>query len=181
MITEAVQPILDDPAILVTNLLGNIGGADEFEDRNCIKVVRDSRGDALYFSREPIPTRSRVRDVPIGKHVNIVPFRRQFLLDYTRMAPTPLEIAESVDMLRILEHGLKVRLVPSAHETIAVDTAEDARRVEEMLRRDPLTSHRGSRRTGIDSACCSLGCQPCRRRCRRNPSLSTKAPPSPRP
>jgi len=138
MITEALEPMLHDPSILVTNLLGKIRDAAEFEDRNCIKVVCDQAGNALYFSREPIPTRSKVANTPMRKQICVVPFRRQFLLDYTRMEPTPLEIAESIDMMRVLEHGLDVRMVPTDYETAPVDTEADRRQVEERLKRDPL-------------------------------------------
>ncbi len=134
MITEAVQPMLDDHSILVTNLLGRIKSLEEFEDRNCIKVVCDLKGNAMYFSREPIPTRSKENDVPMGKQVCIIPFKRNFLLEYTKMKPTPLEMAESVDMLRILEHGLKVRMVPTRHETHAVDTPDDLLKVESTMK-----------------------------------------------
>ena len=133
MIGEAVQPMLDNPDILVVNLLGEIKDDAEFEDRNCIKVVCDLQMNALYFSREPIPTRCKVDDVPMGKQVCIIPFRRDFLLEYTQLQPTPLEIAESVDMMRVLEHGLRVRMVPTRHETQAVDTLADLRKVEEMM------------------------------------------------
>ena len=70
----------------------------------------------------------------MAKQVCIIPFRRDFLLEYTRMAPTPLEIAESIDMLRVLEHGLKVRMAPTEHQTIAVDTPADLERVERAIR-----------------------------------------------
>jgi len=133
MITEAVQPMLDDPSINVVNLLGHIESAAEFEDRNCIKVVCDLRGNALYFSREPIPTRSKTQHIPMGKQVCIIPFRRDYLLEYTSMAQTPLEIAESVDMMRILEHGQRVFMAPTKHATYAVDTEDDARRVELLM------------------------------------------------
>lgn len=133
MISEAVQPMIDDPAIRVVNLLGQIKDAAEFEDRNCIKVVCDLNRDALYFSREPIPTRCKVAEIPMGKQVCIIPFRRDFLLEYTRLAPTPLEIAESVDMMRVLEHGMKVRMVPTRHDTQAVDTPDDLRKVEHLI------------------------------------------------
>lgn len=133
MIGEAVQPMLDNPDILVVNLLGEIKNDEEFEDRNCIKVVCDLQMNALYFSREPIPTRCKVDDVPMGKQVCIIPFRRDFLLEYTRLQPTPLEVAESVDMMRVLEHGLRVRMVPTRYETQAVDTLADLRKVEEMM------------------------------------------------
>ena len=135
MITEAVQPMLDDSAVLITNLLGEIKSDQEFEDRNCIKVVCDLNSDALYFSREPIPTRSKSEDIPKGKQVCIIPFRRDFLLEYTSMQPTPLEVAESIDMLRVLENGRKVRMVPTKHETQAVDTPEDLEKVEQRMKR----------------------------------------------
>ncbi len=133
MIAEAVQPMQDDPEIKVVNLLGKIGSTEEFEDRNCIKVVCDLHGNALYFSREPIPTRSKVPVVPMTKQVCVIPFRRDFLLEYTGMAPTPLEIAESVDMMRVLEHGFKVRMVPTAHDSRSVDTPADLMSVERLM------------------------------------------------
>jgi 3-deoxy-manno-octulosonate cytidylyltransferase (CMP-KDO synthetase) len=133
MIAEAVQPLLDDPDTQVVNLLGQIKDATEFEDRNCIKVVCDLKLNALYFSREPIPTRCKVKNIPMGKQVCIIPFRRDYLLEYTRMAPTPLEIAESVDMMRILEHGMKVRMAPTKYSTQAVDTLEDLKKVERLM------------------------------------------------
>jgi len=133
MIEEAVQPMLDDPAIQVTNLLGKIKDIAEFEDRNCIKVVCDLNGNAMYFSREAIPTRCKVDNIPMGKQVCIIPFRRDYLIEYTKLAPTPLEIVESVDMMRILEHGMKVRMVPTLHDTQAVDTPADLQKVAGLM------------------------------------------------
>ena len=133
MIDEAVRPLLEHPDVQVVNLLGKIKDAAEFEDRNCIKVVCDLNLNALYFSREPIPTRCKVDKIPMGKQVCIIPFRRDFLLEYTRLAPTPLEIAESVDMMRVLEHGLRVRMAPTQHDTQAVDTLEDLQKVERLM------------------------------------------------
>ncbi len=133
MISEAVQPMIDDPSLKIVNLLGEIISDEEFEDRNCIKVVCDLKGNALYFSREPIPTRSKVSEIPMGKQVCIIPFRRDFLTEYTNMEPTPLEIAESVDMMRVLEHGLKVRMVPTRHSSSAVDTPADLANVEQLI------------------------------------------------
>jgi 3-deoxy-manno-octulosonate cytidylyltransferase (CMP-KDO synthetase) len=133
MIAEAVQPMLDDVTIQVTNLLGKIKDIAEFEDRNCIKVVCDLNGNAMYFSREAIPTRCKVDNIPMGKQVCIIPFRRDYLIEYTKLAPTPLEIVESVDMMRILEHGMKVRMVPTLHDTQAVDTPADLEKVSGLM------------------------------------------------
>jgi 3-deoxy-manno-octulosonate cytidylyltransferase (CMP-KDO synthetase) len=133
MIEEAVRPMLSDPTIEITNLLGEISNTAEFEDHNCIKVVCDLKSNALYFSREPIPTRSKEKNIPMGKQVCVIPFRRDFLIEYTSLAPTPLEVAESVDMMRILEHGKRVRMVPTRFSTQAVDTPEDLVKVSNLM------------------------------------------------
>lgn len=133
MIDEALAPMVANPSVMVTNLLGTITDAAEFEDRNCIKVVCDLHGYALYFSREPIPTRCKAPNVPMGKQVCVIPFRRNYLLEYTQMKPTPLEVAESVDMMRILEHGGKVMMVRTNHATYSVDTPTDLTRIEVIM------------------------------------------------
>jgi len=135
MIEEAVAPMLSDPSILVTNLRSEITTDIEFHDRNCIKVVCDKNGDAIYFSRQPIPSESHGRPGIRYKQVCIIPFRRDYLLTYTSREPTLLEIAESIDMLRVLEHGEKVRMVPTVHPSIAVDTPADLERVAEYMNR----------------------------------------------
>ena len=132
MIIEAVTPMLKDKEIIVTNLLGDIKNEEEFEDRNCIKVACDIDGNALFFSREPIPTR-KFGNAIMKKQVCIIPFTRDFLLEYIKLAPTPLEIIESIDMMRILEHGMKVKMVPTKHQTYPVDTKEDLVRVEKLM------------------------------------------------
>ncbi|EQA36554.1 3-deoxy-D-manno-octulosonate cytidylyltransferase [Leptospira inadai serovar Lyme str. 10] len=133
MLRESVEPLLENNDISVVNLISKIESVEEFEDRNCIKVVCDLNNNAIYFSREPIPTRSKVDQVPMFKQVCIIPFRRDFLIEYTKLEPTPLEIIESVDMMRILEHGLKVKMAPTKYKTSAVDTPEDLKRVEKLM------------------------------------------------
>jgi len=133
MITEAVKPMLEDPLIQVVNLLGEIKDVTEFEDRNCIKVVCDLESNAIYFSREPIPTRSKTDEIIMKKQVCIIPFRRDYLLEYTRLEPTHLEKIESIDMLRVIENGTKVRMVPTKFSTQSVDTMVDLTRVEKIM------------------------------------------------
>ncbi len=133
MLTEAIEPLLNDSSVRVVNLLGDIISDEEFEDRNCIKVVCDLNLDAIYFSREPIPTHSKGIKAKLYKQVCVIPFRRDFLIEYTNLAPTPLEIAESVDMLRVLEHGYKVRMAPTKHKSYSVDTPTDLRKVEQIM------------------------------------------------
>lgn len=139
MISEALQPMLDDPGIQITNLLGEITSQAEFEDPNQVKVVVDLSGNALYFSREPIPSRKKFSgSIPMYKQVPIIPFRRDFLIEYNRMEQTPLEIIESVDMMRIVENGLKIRMVKTKFTTHAVDTVDDLSHVEELMADDRL-------------------------------------------
>ena len=139
MIDEAVEPILKDNKILITNLMADLLDLASFENPNEVKVVVDKYNDALYFSREPIPSRKKgVLDVPMKKQVCVIPFARDFLLEYNKMEPTPLEIIESVDMMRILENGKKVKMVPTKYITKAVDTIDDLHQVENMMIQDLL-------------------------------------------
>ncbi len=138
MIDEAVTPMIEDNDINVVNLLGKIENEEEFEDRNCIKVVCDLDMNALYFSREPIPTRTKSKNIPMGKQVCVIPFRRDYLIKYTQLKPTPLEIVESVDMMRVLEYGTKVKMVKTIHQNQSVDTFEDLNKVKKLMQDDPF-------------------------------------------
>jgi len=133
MIQEALDPMFNDSSIDVVNLMGVINSQTEHDDKNCIKVVCDRYSNAIYFSREPIPTRSKIQNVKMYKQVCIIPFRRDFLIEYTNLEPTPLEIAESIDMLRILEHGKKIRMVVTNFISKSVDIPNDLLEVEKLI------------------------------------------------
>lgn len=147
MLDMAVAPILKEKNIFVTNLAARIMSKEEHEDSNCIKVVVDRQFNALYFSRKPIPSFKDL-SVPalLYKQVCIIPFTRDFLFKYSTLEPTPLEKAESIDMLRVLEHGYKVRMVPFDLKTFSVDTPEDLHRVELLMKKDHLNAKYNSRR-----------------------------------
>ncbi len=140
MLDLAARPLLEDPTIVVSNLASAITSEEEWRDRNTIKIVRDPQGFAMYLSREPIPT-DRILpwgNFPAIKQVNVVPFQREFLLTYTNLPPTPMEVAESIDMLRVLEHGYKLKLIDCDIDTHAVDTPQDLALVEKLMAQDPL-------------------------------------------
>lgn len=140
MLTRALEPILSGEAEYV-NLMAPIESQEEFLSENTIKVVVDNVSDALYFSRSPIPNTNhgeRRGDSFGNKQVCIIPFTRQSLMDYSSWDQTPLEIAESVDMMRILENGRKVRMVPISQGSVAVDTREDLERVRKLMLSDSL-------------------------------------------
>jgi 3-deoxy-manno-octulosonate cytidylyltransferase (CMP-KDO synthetase) len=138
MIDEALAP-LADPSIQITNLVGRIKSAEEINSPNEVKVVMDLNGDALYFSREPIPSSRKTNDaITYFKQVPIIPFRRDFLIEYNSMQPTPLEIIESVDMLRIVERGIKIRMIETKFDVKAVDAPSDVPLVESAMMDDDL-------------------------------------------
>ena len=139
MIEAAVKPMLGDPSIQVVNLMARMTTVEEFEDPNEVKVVVDLYGRALYFSREPVPSRRKgVKDVPMLKQVCIIPFRRDYLLEFNGLPETPLEKIESVDMMRVIEHGEHVHMVMTDAETLSVDTPEDLERVVDLMKEDAL-------------------------------------------
>lgn len=138
MIAESIKPMIADPTIQVLNLMAKLNIDSELEDRNCIKVVCDVNSDALYFSRQPIPTRANKDANNYWKQVCIIPFKRDYLLKYIEMKPTPLEIAESVDMMRVLENGDKVRMAVTEFQTQSVDTESDLKRVELLMKKNQI-------------------------------------------
>jgi 3-deoxy-manno-octulosonate cytidylyltransferase (CMP-KDO synthetase) len=153
MIEAAVAPMLKDETVSCVNLARRIVNQQEYLDPNTIKVVMDVHGDALYFSRAPIPAIDFARDFSswasgrptVFKQVCVIAFRRAFLRAFARLVPTPLEQAESIDMLRVIEHGVRVRLVETDVNTHAVDTLKDLRLVEGLMKDDPLILRYGER------------------------------------
>lgn len=137
MIEDAVKPMIHDPSVLITNLMAPLKDRHEQDDPHEVKVVVSLNNNALYFSREPIPSwKKGAKSVPMFKQVCIIPFRRDFLLAFNNLSSTPLEVVESVDMLRILEHGYQVRMVMSCHDTYSVDTLADLKKVEGLMEND---------------------------------------------
>ena len=139
MIDEAIEPMLKDERLNITNLVADMDTEEEFNNPNEVKVVMDINNNALYFSREPIPSKKKTQmKIPMKKQVCIIPFRKDFLLQYNKMKPTPLEEIESVDMMRILENGGKVKMCNTKYLTKAVDTKEDLDLVCKMMKEDKL-------------------------------------------
>ena len=138
MISQALAPF-QDVNVNVVNLMSQISTVSEFEDPNEIKVVVDKKDNAIYFSREPIPTRKKgVTDVPMLKQVCIIPFRRDYLIKFNSMDETQLERIESIDMMRIVENGDQVKMVMTDAESYSVDTLEELKSVEKKMRNDKL-------------------------------------------
>jgi 3-deoxy-manno-octulosonate cytidylyltransferase (CMP-KDO synthetase) len=142
MMEKLIQPFLGDPTIPCVNLVVEITDMAEFDSPNVIKAVLNPRGEAMYMSREPIPSKSKAGAAPykIIKQTGLIAFGYEFLQVFTRLTPTPLEIVESIDMLRAMEHGYVVNTVEMDCITIGVDVPEDIQRAEALLANDPLVA-----------------------------------------
>jgi 3-deoxy-manno-octulosonate cytidylyltransferase (CMP-KDO synthetase) len=137
MIAEAVAPLAADPSIPMGTLCRRIEDRADLENPSVVKVVTDRNGFALYFSRAPIPhTRGAHRGldaVRAFKHIGLYVYQRSFLLGFATLEPTPLEQAESLEQLRALEHGFRIRTVETRYESIGVDTPADLERVRRLV------------------------------------------------
>jgi 3-deoxy-manno-octulosonate cytidylyltransferase (CMP-KDO synthetase) len=144
MIDLAIQPLLDDPTIFVSNLAAEIQSEEEWKDPNEIKIVTDLNMNAMYMTRSPIPSieHEEKRGVRL-KQVCIMPFRWHFLETFNNLEPTPLEKAESIEMVRAIQHQYKVRIVPSHFKTKSVDTQSDLKMVESIMASDPIWKQYG--------------------------------------
>ena len=104
----------------------------EINNPNNVKVISDLNGYALYFSRSQIPYPRNAGKSKVYKHIGIYAYRRDFLLKYAKMSPTPLEQSESLEQLRALENGYKIKVLRSDNQFIGVDTEEDLKLVNEI-------------------------------------------------
>ncbi len=137
----ALSPFANDPTLCMSTLRTPMLSLDDLHDLNVVKVVVDRDDFALYFSRAPIPH----TDAPAGndhpgeratgpsKHVGLYVYRRDFLLRFVELEPTPLECAENLEQLRALEHGYRIKVLTTSHDSIGVDTPSDLERIRRIM------------------------------------------------
>ncbi|MCX6338363.1 MAG: 3-deoxy-manno-octulosonate cytidylyltransferase [Candidatus Aureabacteria bacterium] len=134
-IDAVVSALVGEPLLNVATVATPLTGAHDADDPNIVKVVRDLQGNALYFSRARIPyTRDDARGNGCSlKHIGLYAYRKEFLLRFTRWPQTELELREKLEQLRILEHGVSIRVLETPYDSIGVDTPEDLERVRKLL------------------------------------------------
>jgi len=130
-IDAAILPVIHDDVVMAT-LKKEIEDPREITDPNVVKVVASHAGNAIYFSRCPIPF-ARSGGGAWFKHIGLYVYRREFLLGYSRLPVGPLERAECLEQLRALENGYSIRVVETDYESLGVDTPEDLARVSQLL------------------------------------------------
>lgn len=136
-VAAAVAPLLADPNVGCTNLLSRLAGPDDLLDPDIVKAACALNGDILFLTRAAIPHRRHAGDVPVYRQTGIMALRKEWLRSFAALPATPLERAESVDMLRLLEHGRSIRGVVTDRVTLGVDRPDDVPPVERALREDP--------------------------------------------
>jgi 3-deoxy-manno-octulosonate cytidylyltransferase (CMP-KDO synthetase) len=130
---KLVAPFRTVPEVQVSTLKIRATAA-EAGSPNVSKVVTNALGDALYFSRNPIPYDREGRgQVTYWKHIGLYAYRRPALELFHSLPPSPLELAENLEQLRLLEHAIPIRVLETDEPTIGVDTEEDLRAVEALL------------------------------------------------
>jgi 3-deoxy-manno-octulosonate cytidylyltransferase (CMP-KDO synthetase) len=140
-IKKLIAPFFEEERLMFTDMMGVIEDDSEMNSPNVVKVVVDLECNALYYSREPIPSSQKLSvGYPLRKYkqFGINAFRWEALVTFTEMSRTPLEKVESVDMLRLLENGYKVRMVDSPYPAVGVDTIEDIVQVERLMQQDQI-------------------------------------------
>lgn len=128
MIDETIKPMLDEPSLKACTLCRQITRREEFDDPGFVKCVWDVNGYGLYFSRQRIPYPRKKEGYKIYEHLGIYAFRREFLQTFVEWGPTPLEMTEGLEMLRIIEHGEKLKVIQTKEDTtyyLSVDTKAD--------------------------------------------------------
>ena len=127
----------ENSSVEIVNIMSRLESYDQFIDKNNVKVVVDCNSDALYFSREPIPSPWKgIKNLSMYMQTGIIAFRREALLKFNSMDETVLEQTESVDMNRVLEMGGSIRMVATEFKTIGVDTPQELKDSEELMRND---------------------------------------------
>lgn len=135
MLEELIAPMLEAQAPEMSTLACELS-EDELQNPNVVKALRDVNGNAIYFSRFPVPySRGQAKgNFACLKHIGLYAYKRDFLEKFRVTPPSALELGESLEQLRALELGAKIRVVPTRHRSLGVDPPEDLAKIEKMLR-----------------------------------------------
>ncbi|XOF34884.1 MAG: 3-deoxy-manno-octulosonate cytidylyltransferase [Candidatus Electrothrix sp. YB6] len=141
VIEQVARPLLEDPALPMSTLIYKITRPKEITDPNHVKTVFDCNHNALYFSRSPIPFQRNPAEKAqptYYKHLGFYAYRKGFLLTFVALPEGEWERFEKLEQLRALEYGYRIRVVLTGHDSVEVDTPQDAQRVEKILRQSDM-------------------------------------------
>jgi len=134
LIDMLISDLENNPSVMMNTAACRFGKDEDVNDPNCVKVVKDAEGNALYFSRAAIPfNRDNAAGVEYFKHIGIYGYRKEWLLKFADMEPSALEQIEKLEQLRALESGVKIKVLETEYKPVSVDTEEDLIKAEEIL------------------------------------------------
>lgn len=125
MLEQLVAPYITGEFPEMTTLAYHLDMETKYQDEGAVKVITDLNNNALYFSRSPIPYFRTQQKVPVYQHIGLYAYRHDFLMRYKDLPQTPLEKAESLEQLRVLEHGYKIHVCLTEHRTMEINTQEE--------------------------------------------------------
>lgn len=133
MINSIINSFKEDESIPMSTLKYKLETMEDIENPNYVKVITDKNGYAIYFSRSVIPYPRKLNLQNYYKHVGIYGYKRDFVIEYAKMEPTALEISESLEQLRAIENGYKIKVMETPYKILGVDTQEELEKVREYI------------------------------------------------
>lgn len=138
MINSIIDSFKEDSSISMSTLKYKLDKMEDIENPNYVKVITDKKGYALYFSRSVIPYPRKLDIQNYYKHVGIYGYKRDFVIEYAKMEPTPLELSESLEQLRALENGYRIKVMETPYKILGVDTQEELEKVREYIKENGI-------------------------------------------
>lgn len=138
MINSIIDSFKEDDTISMSTLKYKLDTMEDIENPNYVKVITDKKGYAIYFSRSVIPYPRKLDIQNYYKHVGIYGYKRDFVVEYAKMEPTPLELSESLEQLRALENGYRIKVMETPYKILGVDTQEELEKVREYIEKNGL-------------------------------------------
>jgi 3-deoxy-manno-octulosonate cytidylyltransferase (CMP-KDO synthetase) len=139
MINSLINPFIEDADLKMATLKFKLDNIEDINNPNIVKVITDNNNYAIYFSRSPIPYPRHMDMGNYYKHIGIYAYEREFLLGYSKLKQTSLEISESLEQLRVLENGYKIKVIETKNKIIGVDTKEDLEKLVEYINKKNIT------------------------------------------
>lgn len=138
MINSLMDPFKKEPKLKMATLKYKLDSMEDVDNPNIVKVITDKNDYAIYFSRSPIPFPRNLNSDIYYKHIGVYAYNRDFVLAFSKYPQTPLEKSESLEQLRVLENGEKIKVIETIHKVLGVDTPEDLIKVIEYVKKNNI-------------------------------------------
>lgn len=139
MINSLINTFKENKDLVMATLKHKLNSKEEIENPNSVKVICDKNNYAIYFSRSVIPYPRKNENISYDKHIGIYAYKRDFVIEYSKMPSSPLEEAESLEQLRVLENGYKIKVLETSHSLIGVDTEQNLQDVIAYIEKNKIT------------------------------------------